>query len=102
MKKAFAIASLAVWSLGLLVGMGFAVAAEVAGVHELPLENRLLRTERDSLLETIAIDRKDHAGRVDHYLVAIGRLEFQNKMIIESLRLNHPIVTTLGPWPHEE
>jgi hypothetical protein len=89
--------------------MGFAVAGEVTGVNELPGENQRLRgerrslsTERDSLLETIASDWQEHAGRVDHYLAAIGRLEFQNKRIIESLTVNPPIVTTLGPWLHEE
>ena len=105
MKKAFTIATLGIWVLSLLIGMGFAVAGEVTGDNELPFENQHLRsarlsltTERDSLLESIAVARTEH----DNYLAAIGRLEFQNKRIIESLSLNIPAVRTLGPWPHEE
>ena len=89
--------------------LGFAVAGEVTGTNELPYENQLLRkdslslaTERNSLLERIAADRKKHAGRVDQFLAAIGRLEFQNKMMIESLRANRPVTSALGPWPSEE
>ena len=109
MRKAFKTASLAVWMLSLLVGIGFAVAGEVTGANDLPYENQRLRgerlsltTEQDSFLESMAVARTGHASRVDNYLAAIGRSEFQNKMIIESLSVNTPVVRTLGPWPREE
>ena len=93
----------------MLVGIGFAVAGEVTGANELTPENQRLRgesliltAERNALLETIAIERDEHAGRADRYLVAIGRLEFQNKMTIESLWSNLPVTSVLGPWPREE
>lgn len=112
MKKAFTIASLVVWTLGLLVGMGFAVAGEVTETNKLPGENHLLwtennrlqtennrlQTERDSLENTVATER----NRVDRYLASIGHLEFQNKMIVDYLRLDAPIVTSVGSWLHEE
>jgi len=50
----------------------------------------------------MAVARTEHASRVDNYLAAIGRLEFQNKMIIKSLSVNTPVVRIFGPWPREE
>ena len=101
MTKAFAVASLAVWTLGLLIGIGFAVVGEVNGNNDLPLENRQLLTEiqsltseRDSLLESVKSER----GRGDQYLGVLG---LQNKMLFES-KSTPPKVTPLGPWPREE
>ena len=47
MKKAFLVASLSVWTLGLLVGIGFSVVGQVAGAQQLAGENYQLRAERD-------------------------------------------------------
>lgn len=102
MKKAFVIASLSVWTLGLLLGIGFSVAGQVAGVNQLPGENYQLRAERDSLKETIDSERDMHADKVQRYNVAIGRWEFQNDKMVDSLRLGNTVEMPTGPWPHEE
>ena len=101
-KKAFLVASLSVWTLGLLVGIGFSIVGQVAGVQQLPGENYQLRAERDSLKNTIDSERDQHADTVQGYLVAINRWEFQSNKIVESLRLDATIETPAGPWPHEE
>lgn len=100
MKKAFAVASLAVWTLGLLIGIGFAVQGEVNATNNLPFENRRMLTEiqslaseRDSLLESV----KNERGRGDQYLGVLG---LQLKMLFESA--TPPKVKSLGPWPREE
>ena len=102
MKKAFMIASLAVWTLGLLVGIGFSVVGQVTGVQQLPGENYQLRAERDSLKNTIDSERDQHADTVQGYLVAINLWEFQSNKMVESLSLDTTIETSAGPWPHEE
>jgi hypothetical protein len=62
LKRAFTIAGLIEWTLSLVVGMGFAIAGQVTGINHLPFENHNLReesqslaTERDSLLEKLAV-----------------------------------------------
>ena len=102
MKKVFLVASLSVWTLGLLVGIGFSVVGQVTGVQQLPGENYQLRAERDSLKNTIDSERNQHANIVQGYLVAINRWEFQSNKMVESLRLDATIETPAGPWPHEE
>ena len=102
MKKAFLVASLSVWTLGLLVGIGFSVVGQVAGAQQLPGENYQLRAERDSLKNTIDSERNQHADTVQGYLVAIDRWEFQSNKMVESLRLDTTIEPPAGPWPHEE
>ncbi len=102
MKKAFLVASLSVWTLGLLVGIGFSVAGQVVGVQQLPGENYQLRAEWDSLKNTIDSERNQHANTVQGYLVDIDRWEFQSNKLVESLRLDTNIETTAGPWPHAE
>ena len=102
MKKAFLVASLSVWTLGLLVGVGFSVVGHVTGVQQLPGANYQLRVERDSLQDTIDTERHKHAGDIQNYIVAINRWEFQSNKMIESLRLDTTIETPAGPWPHEE
>ena len=71
MKKAFAVASISVWTLGLIIGLGLGVAAQVDATNRLPLENRILRQEvlstqqevssikieQQNLLETLAMER---------------------------------------------
>ena len=101
-KKAFLVASLSVWTLGLLVGIGFSVVGQVAGAQQLPGENYQLRAERDSLKNTIDSERNQHADTVQGYLVAIDRWEFQSNMMVDSLRLDTTIAAPSGPWPHEE
>ena len=102
MKKAFLVASLSVWTLGLLVGIGFSVVGQVAGVQQLPGENYQLRAERDSLQDTIDTERHKHAGEIQNYIVAIDHWEFQSNKMVESLRLDTTIETPAGPWPQEE
>lgn len=102
MKKAFVIASLSVWTVSLLVGIGFSLAGQVAGVNQLPGENYQLRAERDSLKETIDTERNKHADSVQSYNVIIDRWEFQNDKMVESLRLDATLGVPTGPWPHEE
>ena len=102
MKKAFMIASLSVWTLGLLIGIGFAVLGEVTGVQQLPGENYQLRIERDSLRDTIDTERHKHAGDIQKYIVAIDRWEFQNNKMVDSLRLDTTLGAINGLWPHEE
>ena len=102
MKKAFLVASLSVWTLGLLVGIGFSIVGQVAGAQQLPGENYQLRAERDSLKNTIDSERNQHADTVQGYLVAIDRWEFQSNMMVDSLRLDTTIAAPAGPWPHEE
>ena len=102
MKKAFMIASLTVWTIGLLVGIGFSVVGQVAGVNQLPGENYQLRAERDSLKETIDTESGKHADSVRRYNATIDRWEFQNDKMVESLRLGATVSTPSGPWPHEE
>ena len=84
MKKAFAASTLAVWTLALLIGLGFAVVNKANGTNMLLLENRQLgiesrslASERDSLLEAVKSER----GRGDQYLWVLG---LQNKMLFES------------------
>jgi hypothetical protein len=101
-KKIFLVASLSVWTLGLLVGIGFSVVGQVAGVQQLPGENYQLRAERDSLKNTIDSERNKHAGDIQNYIVAIDRWEFQSNKLVESLTLDTTIETPTGPWPHEE
>ena len=96
MKKAFLVASLSVWTLGLLVGIGFSVVGQVAGAQQLPGENYQLRAERDSLKNTIDSERNQHADTVQGYLVAIDRWEFQSNKMVESLRLDTTIETPRG------
>ncbi len=102
MKKAFLVTSLSVWTLSLLVGIGFSVVGHVKGVQQLPGENYQLRVERDSLQDTIDTERNKHADTVQGYLVATDRWEFQRNKMVESLRLDTTIETPAGPWPHEE
>ena len=102
MKKAFMVVSLTVWTLGLLIGIGFSVVGQVTGVQQLPGENYQLRAERDSLKNTIATERYKHADDIQGYMVAIDRWEFQNNQMVESLRLDTTLGTSTGPWPHEE
>ena len=52
-RKGFLVASLSVWTLGLLVGIGFSVVGHVMRVQQLPGENYQLRVERNSLQDTI-------------------------------------------------
>ena len=73
MKKAFLVASLCVWTLGLLVGVGFSVVGHVTGVQQLPGENYQLRVERNSLQDTIDTERHKHARDIQNYIVAIDR-----------------------------
>ena len=102
MRKGFLVASLSVWTLGLLVGIGFSIVGQVAGVQQLPGENYQLRVERDSLQDTIDTERHKHAGDIQNYIVAIDRWEFQSNKTVESLRLDTTIETPAGVWPHEE
>jgi hypothetical protein len=108
-KKAFMISSLSVWTLALLIGVVFAVVGQVTGVQQLPGENYQLRTERDSLKETIATDketiateRDKHAGDIENYTVAIDRWEFQNIKMVESLRLDTAKGASTSVIPREE
>jgi len=93
MKKAFAVATVSVWTLGLLIGVGFAVAGEIIATNDLPAENLQLAKVRDALLDSV----KSEHGRGDQYLMVV---ELQNKMLFESVAL--PDVTYSGPWPKEE
>jgi len=116
MKKSLTLMSLGVWTLSLLVGSEFTVAVEATKAHDLPYENQALRweaqslaDERDVLLGKMAAERYSllkeraaHAGRVDNYKKEMGRLHFQNTMMIESVRLNQPVASLKGSRPHEE
>ena len=102
MKKAFMVASLSVWTLGLLLGFGLSVAGHVTGVQQLPGENYQLRAGRDSLKDTIDTGRDKHADHVQRYIVANDRREFQSDKMIESLSLDTTMRTTKWPGPHEE
>ena len=100
MKKAFALATVSVWTLGLLIGIGFGVVGHVNATNKLPLENRQLVTEnrslameRDSLVESV----KSETARGDQYFGVLG---MQNKMLLKSVAL--PDVAYLGPWPKED
>ena len=100
MKKAFAISSLSVWTLALLIGLGIAVMQQVNSTNTLFLENRQLgihsqslASERDSLLEAVKSER----GRGDQYLWVLG---LQNKMLFESAP--PPRVKSLEPRLREE
>ena len=100
MKKAFAVSTLAVWTLALLIGLGFAVVNKANGTNMLLLENRQLgiesrslASERDSLLEAVKSER----GRGDQYLWVLG---LQNKMLFESAP--PPRVMALEPRLREE
>ena len=100
MKKFFAVGSVAVWTLGLIIGIGFAVLGEISATNSLPLENRQLLTEiyplgseRDSLLELVKIED----GRRNQYEAVLGP---QNEMLFESG--THLSVKSLGPRPRED
>lgn len=100
MKKAFAVSGLAVWTLGLLVGLGFAVVGHVNATNQLPWknlqlinENQSLESEQDALQELVESQR----SRGDEYLGVIG---LQNNLLLHGT--TSPQVTTLGPWPREE
>ena len=100
MKKAFAVSTLSVWILALLIGLGFAVVNKVNATNTLLLENRQLgiesrslESERDSLLEAVKSER----GRGDQYLWVLG---LQNKMLFESAP--PPRVMALEPRLREE
>ena len=58
------VVSLTVWTLGLLIGIGFSVVGQVTGVQQLPGENYQLRAERDSLKNTIDTERHKHADDI--------------------------------------
>ena len=49
MKKSLTLMGLGVWTLSLLVGVGFTVAGEVTRANDLPYENQALRWETQSL-----------------------------------------------------
>ena len=102
MRKGFLVASLSVWTLGLLVGIGFSVVGHVTGVQQLPGENYQLRVERNSLQDTIDTERHKHAGDIHNYIVVIDRWEFQSNKMVESLRLDTTLGAINGLWPHEE
>ena len=100
MKKAFGIATLTFWILGLLIGLGFGVAGEVNANNKLPMENlrllteiQALTSEIDSLLESV----KNERVRGSQYLKV---LDLQHKTFFESA--TPPNVKSLGPSPHEE
>lgn len=90
MKKAFAVATVSVWTLGLLIGLGFGVLGLVNATNKLPLENRQLLTENRSL----AMERDSLVESVNQSLEVLG---MQNQMLLKSVAL--PDVTYLGPWP---
>jgi hypothetical protein len=85
MEKAFAVANLSVWALGLLVGIGFAVVGEVNGTdalagrifqlktesQSLAIERDIFKDERDSFLESVKSER----NRANRYRNTIGREE---------------------------
>ena len=98
LKRAFTIAGLAAWTLSLVAWMGFAIAGQVTGTNDLPFENLRLRKE----IQSLGTDRDSLQEKVDRYVTAIARLEFQNNMMIESIRSNRSLVTASGPWPREE
>ena len=102
MKKTFMVASLSVWTLGLLLGIGLSVAGHVTGVQQLPGENYQLRAERDSLKDTIDTERDKHTDHVQRYIVAIDCWEFQSDKMVESLSLDTTMKTTKWPGSHEE
>ena len=100
MKKFFAVGSVAVWTLDLIIGIGFAVLGEISATNSLPLENRQLLTEiyslaseRDSLLELVKIEN----GRRNQYEAVLG---LQNEMLFASG--THLSVKSWGPRPRED
>ena len=54
MKKAFAVASLAVWTLAILVGVGLAVVGQVNATNRLPVENLVLLQKVSSLEQDVS------------------------------------------------
>ena len=100
MKKAFAISGLTVWTLGLVIGLGFAVVGQMNGTNKLPFENRRLQTENRSLSserDSLRVSLKTERGLSDQYL---GILGLHHKMLFEVV--TPPNVTSLRPRPREE
>ena len=100
MKKAFAISSLSVWTLALLIGLGIAVMQQVNSTNTLFLENRQLgihsqslASERDSLLQSVKSER----SRGDQYLRALRQ---QNEILFELA--TPPTVKSVGSPLREE
>jgi len=105
MKKALVIASLFIWTLGLVVGLGFAIAGEVTAINNLPAENQQLKREhkamksdRDSFANSLKIERELNVVRE----LMNNTLRFQNKRMLESLMEGGTGVTLWKQWPREE
>ena len=81
MKKAFGIVSLTIYSFGLIIGLGFAVVGEVNGSNQLigdkvalAHEVASLEVERQTLMDTMAVERKSHQKELARSLSMAGRL----------------------------
>jgi len=98
MKKAFAIASVSIWTIGLVLGLGFAVAGEVTAINDLPAENQQLKREHKAM----EADRDSMAARNAEADAMNNRWSFQNGRMIESLMESRPWVTPAKPGPREE
>ena len=108
MKKAFAIASIAVWTLGLLIGLGFVVVGQVNATNRLPAENYALLQEvsaltivQQGLLEEMAVERTRQEE------MAVG----QKEELVRSLSIGYRLILPmpqadhqrfLGRSPHQE
>ena len=100
MKKAFAAAILAVWTLAFLIAIGFAVVGEVNATNRLPWENHTLRQEilslkfeRQKLLDILEVERTRQEGLTQ-------RLSVGHRLLLFVPPTDDSI--SLGPWPHEE
>ena len=109
MKKAFAIASVSIWTIGLVLGLGFSVAGEVTAINDLPGENLQLKREhkameadRDSMANKLDIERDSNIARTAEAEAMNNRWSFQNGRMIESLMASRPWVTPAKPGPREE
>ena len=81
MKKAFGIVSLTIYSFGLIIGLGFAVVGEVNGSNKfigdkvaLTHEVASLEAEQQTLMDTMAAERKSHQKESARSLSMAGRL----------------------------
>ncbi len=121
MKQLFIVVSLSVWTVALLIGLGFAVVGEVTAINDLPMENQALKKLNQELIAwgadqeaKVVLAKATHAAYVIKMegFAKMDEAHF-DELIAASLqreRVAYQIVfccadskaALLGPWPREE
>ena len=109
MKKAFVVASISIWAIGLVIGIGFSIVGEITAVNNLPAENQELRREhkameadRNSIANALATERERNMARIAGLEAENSRWSLQNGSMIVSLLESRLSVTPSDTGLREE